>query len=140
MKTASYQCTAIVFALLSLTLMAGVASAETVAVPFESPALEQLFTPAPEVRVPICQCEMGHTTSLGSGYPSHAGFGGNCTAAKANLRSQLELAAMSSCEFDACSVVVVHTSACYVTKTGTTGIDGYANYGCWIYTGGCMLP
>jgi hypothetical protein len=101
--------------------------------------LEELFTPAPEERVTMCRCEMGRTTSPGSGSPSHWGKGSTCNAAKANLRSQLDATAVISCEYDHCSMVVYYTSPCYVSN-GTVTIDGYGTYGCWVYTGGCMLP
>ena len=98
-----------------------------------------LFTPAPQPAAPPCHaCATGFTTSPGGGAPSHWGYGGDCSSAQSNLRSQLLSATTAFC-FDIdpdtigrCSFSVVNTCTCYY-QGGQYVVEGYANFGCWIY-------
>jgi hypothetical protein len=139
MKFTAPHCLRILVVLSFLASSVGLAAAESQPLDSLPLPVEDLFTPAPEAKAAMCRCEMGRTTSPGSGAASHWGKGSTCNAAKANLRFQLDAAAVITCEYDHCSLAVTYTSPCYVSN-GVVTIDGYATYGCWIYTGGCMLP
>lgn len=80
-------------------------------------------------------CVSGFSSSVGGG-ASHHGAGADCTAATADLRSQLRDYADAECAVESpygtCTFRVIHTTACYDTKSGGKGISGYTDFSCWM--------
>jgi hypothetical protein len=95
----------------------------------------QLFTPAPEPKIICDRCLGLYTTAPAPGQASAWGLGSSCSAAQADLTSQLWQQAENNClnlgHDGACSVTTVVTGACWWSAAyGKYVVDGYANHKC----------